>query len=187
MQSIFPSAANRFVSPTSGGNVTFNEAIDPATLASAFTVDGVPVTASMPWPSFMPGYVEFSLGGPLTRGATHTLVISTALKDKAGNALAAPVTIPFYVLPDGEVVSGATRPFVRHARRRSPSPSNGDGLAAWRNEQGEVFYARYSGATKSWSPGVALGVSGRLRLLPLRSPPGAAGRFLLTAGFYGST
>jgi hypothetical protein len=97
---IDPPAGADDVPPSAGVSVTFSEPIDPAT-RSAFSLVGPQgaVSGSLALASG-DAQLLFTPAVPLVGGASYTIGISTALRDRAGNALAAAVSSSFTVRDD---------------------------------------------------------------------------------------
>jgi hypothetical protein len=97
---IDPPAGADDVPPGAGISVTLSEPIDP-TSSSAFSLVG-PQGAVAGTLALASGNAQilFTPAAPLVGGASYTVGISTALRDPAGNALAAPVSSSFTVRDD---------------------------------------------------------------------------------------
>jgi hypothetical protein len=92
----YPASHSVGVSLNSAVTVTFNEAIDPATInAQTFILleDGtIPVAGSV---TNVGTTVQFRPSSNLSAGASYSAVVTTGVKDLAGNALAANLTWGF--------------------------------------------------------------------------------------------
>jgi len=104
---------------------TFSETIDATTLTpTAFTVVGLSFAAVGPVPvngtiSYNPldRTGRFTPSAALAGGSTYTAAISTAVRDKSGNALPSAKSWTFTTLPDGTFAPGSNGTTVADALR----------------------------------------------------------------------
>jgi hypothetical protein len=96
-----PPAGATAVPPGTGIAVTFSEPVDPATASAAFSLAG-PQGAVAGSLALAAGDTQllFTPTAPLVGGSSYTTRISTALRDRAGNALAAAFAASFSVQDD---------------------------------------------------------------------------------------
>jgi hypothetical protein len=111
-----PGNGAAFVAITPVITATFSEEIDPFTLATNFTLDAgaVPVSGTV---SYIPATrtAIFTPSSPLPNNTACTVTIATGVRDRAGNAMAAPVSWSFTTIPRETVlpIVSATVPAAR--------------------------------------------------------------------------
>src|SRR6185369_12744762 len=109
-------------------SAAFSETLDPLSLnAGSFTVTGQSYLSQAPFT--VSGTVTLLTGGislpsalftpdaPLVPGTQYTATLSTAVKDRAGNPLAAPQVWSFATAPDGILIPGEGAPSIADALR----------------------------------------------------------------------
>lgn len=120
-----PGNSATFIAITSSITATFSEEIDPFTLTANFTVEAgsVPVAGTV---SYIPATrtAIFTPSAPLANNTTYTATISTGVRDRAANSVAAPVTWSFTTIPRETVlpIVSATVPAARSVNVQINSP-----------------------------------------------------------------
>ncbi|MBK5277181.1 MAG: Ig-like domain-containing protein [Desulfuromonadales bacterium] len=120
-----PGNTANFVGITTPITASFSEEIDPFMLTANFTVDdaGDPVSGTV---SYIPAIrtAVFTPSVPLANNTTYTVTIATGIRDRAGNAMAVPVTWSFTTIRKETVLPlvTATVPAARSLNVQINSP-----------------------------------------------------------------
>lgn len=133
---VTPAAGATGVTPSVTVSATFNEALDPASINGSFSLreaDGASVSGSL---SYDPAALRlnFAPSAPLRGGTTYTAHLSTAIKDLAGNNLAAEFSWSF------TTVEVCTAPEISSSSDTNPS-GGGTVSITWAPVAGATQYS----------------------------------------------